>query len=105
MIFPVLVLWMRMLAVSPLTGAKPEIGRSLKRPLVKILGSGEACKTLSGAHVDLTYSAGRASGAAAKTLISRGSLPRVGCETGGGDYQPAVLTACARQRGEDSFDY
>ncbi len=43
----------------------PEIARSLKRPLIKILGSGEAYKTLNGGHVDLTYSAGRASGAAA----------------------------------------
>jgi acetyl-CoA C-acetyltransferase len=42
--------------------AKPEIARSLKRPLVKILGVGEAIKGQSGGDVDLTYSAGVWSG-------------------------------------------
>ena len=45
--------------------ARPDIARALKRPLVKILGSGEAYKTLSGGRVDLTVSAGRESGRAA----------------------------------------
>lgn len=43
----------------------PEIARSLNRPRIKIKGSGEAYKTLDGGRVDLTYSAARASGAAA----------------------------------------
>ncbi|WP_409019376.1 thiolase domain-containing protein [Brevundimonas vesicularis] len=43
----------------------PEIARSLNRPRVKIRGSGEAYKTLDGGRVDLTYSAAKASGAAA----------------------------------------
>lgn len=34
----------------------PEIAKSLKRPLVKVLGSGEAPKGLLGGKVDLTYS-------------------------------------------------
>ncbi|WP_295224577.1 thiolase domain-containing protein [uncultured Brevundimonas sp.] len=43
----------------------PEIAKSLNRPRIKIKGSGEAYKTLDGGRVDLTYSAARASGAAA----------------------------------------
>jgi acetyl-CoA C-acetyltransferase len=42
--------------------AKPEIARSLKRPLVKILGAGEAIKGQAGGDVDLTYSAAAWSG-------------------------------------------
>jgi acetyl-CoA C-acetyltransferase len=45
--------------------ARPEIAKSLKRPLVKLLGAGEAVKGQLGGHVDLTYSAARFSGAAA----------------------------------------
>ena len=41
---------------------KPEIARSLKRPLVKVIGVGEAAKNQSGGEVDLTYSAARWSG-------------------------------------------
>ena len=35
---------------------KPEIAKSLKRPLVKIIGAGEAMKGQMGGKVDLTYS-------------------------------------------------
>jgi acetyl-CoA C-acetyltransferase len=42
--------------------ARPDIARALRRPLVKIRGSGEAYKTLNGGRIDLTYSAGRDSG-------------------------------------------
>jgi len=44
---------------------RPEIARSLKRPLVRIRGAGEAVKHTAGGTIDLTYSAGRFSGAAA----------------------------------------
>ena len=40
----------------------PEIARSLKRPLVAVLGAGEAVKHGRAGAVDLTYSAGRVSG-------------------------------------------
>ncbi len=43
----------------------PTIARTLKRPLVKVLGCGEAIKHQSGGNIDLTYSAGVWSGAAA----------------------------------------
>ncbi|MBL6456198.1 thiolase domain-containing protein [Belnapia sp. T6] len=43
----------------------PEIARSLKRPLVKVLGAGESMKGQMGGDVDLTYSAGVRSGPAA----------------------------------------
>ena len=43
----------------------PEIARSLKRPLVKVLGAGESMKGQMGGEVDLTYSAGVRSGPAA----------------------------------------
>ncbi|MCO6415424.1 thiolase domain-containing protein [Siccirubricoccus sp. KC 17139] len=43
----------------------PEIARSLKRPLVKVLGAGESIKGQMGGNVDLTYSAGVRSGPAA----------------------------------------
>ncbi len=36
--------------------AKPEIAKSLKRPLVKVIGAGEAPKHQMGGKVDLTYS-------------------------------------------------
>src|ERR1700690_122066 len=42
--------------------AKPEIAKSLKRPLVKVIGVGEAPKNQMGGAGDLTYSAARWSG-------------------------------------------
>jgi acetyl-CoA C-acetyltransferase len=43
--------------------AKPEIAKSLKRPLVKVIGTGEAIKhQMGGRDLDLTFSAGRWSG-------------------------------------------
>ena len=44
---------------------RPEIARSLKRPLVKVLGAGESMKGQMGVDVDLTYSAAVRSGPAA----------------------------------------
>ncbi len=44
---------------------RPEIAKSLKRPLVKLIGAGEATKGQMGGAVDLTYSAARTSCAAA----------------------------------------
>jgi acetyl-CoA C-acetyltransferase len=41
---------------------RPEIARSLKRPLVSVLGAGEAVKGQGGGHVDLTYSGAAWSG-------------------------------------------
>jgi acetyl-CoA C-acetyltransferase len=43
----------------------PEIAKSLKRPLVKVLGAGESMKGQMGGDVDLTYSAAVRSGPAA----------------------------------------
>jgi acetyl-CoA C-acetyltransferase len=43
----------------------PEVAKSLKRPLVKVIGAGEAPKGQLGGAVDLTYSGARYSGAAA----------------------------------------
>ncbi|WP_119422395.1 thiolase domain-containing protein [Desertibaculum subflavum] len=40
----------------------PEIAKSLKRPLVRVIGTGEAIKHVNGGQVDLTYSGARASG-------------------------------------------
>jgi acetyl-CoA C-acetyltransferase len=45
--------------------AHPDIAKTLKRPLVKIRGTGEAVKGQLGGKVDLTYSAARFSGASA----------------------------------------
>ncbi len=45
--------------------ARPEIARSLKRPLVRVMGAGEAYKGQRGGEVDLTWSAARLSGPAA----------------------------------------
>jgi acetyl-CoA C-acetyltransferase len=45
--------------------ARPEIAKSLKRPRVKIIGTGEAPKHTMGGKVDLTYSGARWSGAIA----------------------------------------
>jgi len=45
--------------------ARPEIARQLKRPLVKILGAGEAPKGQNGGRVDLTTCAAALSGPAA----------------------------------------
>jgi len=44
---------------------KPEIARSLKRPLVSLLGAGEAVKHQMGGKIDLTYSGAVWSGPAA----------------------------------------
>ena len=44
---------------------RPEIARDLKRPVVNVLGTGEAVKGQAGGKVDLTYSASAWSGAAA----------------------------------------
>jgi len=44
---------------------KPEVARRLKRPLVKVLGAGEAVKHQMGGQIDLTYSGARWSGPAA----------------------------------------
>ena len=44
---------------------RPEIARSLKRPLVQLLGAGEAIKGQLGGQVDLTWSAAALSGPAA----------------------------------------
>ena len=44
---------------------RPEVARSLKRPLVKVLGAGEAVKGQSKGRVDLTYSGAAWSGPAA----------------------------------------
>jgi acetyl-CoA C-acetyltransferase len=44
---------------------RPEIARSLKRPLVKVIGSGEAVKGQNGGDVDLVRTAAAWSGAAA----------------------------------------
>ncbi|RYY61650.1 MAG: thiolase domain-containing protein, partial [Comamonadaceae bacterium] len=44
---------------------RPEIARSLGRPLVAVIGAGEAIKGQAGGRVDLSYSAARASGQAA----------------------------------------
>ncbi len=41
---------------------RPEIARNLKRPLVKVIGTGEAVKGLRGGDVDLTHSAAAQSG-------------------------------------------
>ena len=43
----------------------PDIAKSLKRPVVNVLGAGEAIKGTLGGHVDLTWSAARFSGATA----------------------------------------
>jgi acetyl-CoA C-acetyltransferase len=45
--------------------ARPEIAKSLKRPLVRIKGAGETVKHQAGGRIDLTYSGGRDSGATA----------------------------------------
>ncbi len=45
--------------------AHPDVAKSLKRPLVKVRGAAEAVKGLNGGKVDLSYSAGRFSGARA----------------------------------------
>jgi len=44
---------------------RPEIARGLKRPLINVLGAGEAVKGQAGGRIDLTWSASRWSGAAA----------------------------------------
>ena len=42
--------------------ARPEIARSLKRPLVKLIGAGETIKGLDGGDIDVTYCGARWSG-------------------------------------------
>jgi acetyl-CoA C-acetyltransferase len=44
---------------------RPEIARQLRRPLVRVIGTGEAVKGQSGGRIDLTWSATAWSGAAA----------------------------------------
>jgi acetyl-CoA C-acetyltransferase len=44
---------------------RPEIARSLKRPVVNVLGAGETIKGQNGGRVDLTYSGAAVSGPAA----------------------------------------
>lgn len=44
---------------------RPEIARTLKRPLVKVIGAGEAVKHQMGGRIDLTYSGAVRSGATA----------------------------------------
>ena len=44
---------------------RPEVARELKRPVVSVLGAGEACKHSNGGRIDLTHSAGVHSGARA----------------------------------------
>ncbi len=58
---------------------RPEIARSLKRPLVKVIGAGEHIKGQNGGDVDLTYSAGIASGKAAfeEAGVSRADIKYV----------------------------
>jgi acetyl-CoA C-acetyltransferase len=41
---------------------RPEIARALKRPVINLLGAGEAIKGQMGGHVDLTYSGAAVSG-------------------------------------------
>ncbi|MEP7101841.1 MAG: thiolase domain-containing protein [Burkholderiales bacterium] len=41
---------------------RPEIAKALKRPVINLLGAGEAIKGQSGGHVDLTYSGAAVSG-------------------------------------------
>ncbi|HMM77912.1 MAG TPA: thiolase domain-containing protein [Gammaproteobacteria bacterium] len=43
----------------------PEIARELRRPIVRVLGAGEAVKHSNGGAIDITYSAGAWSGAQA----------------------------------------
>ena len=45
--------------------ARPEIARSLKRPVVSVRGAGEAVKHVDGGRIDLTYTGARFSGARA----------------------------------------
>src|SRR5262249_38823945 len=44
---------------------RPEIAKSLKRPLVKVIGAGEAVKHQRGGEIDITYSGAVWSGSAA----------------------------------------
>jgi acetyl-CoA C-acetyltransferase len=46
---------------------RPEIAKTLTRPLVKVIGAGEASKHQCGGEIDLTYSGAVFSGAAAFT--------------------------------------
>ena len=52
---------------------RPEIARSLRRPLVKVLGAGEAVKHADAGDLDITWSAGRWS--AAKAFEEAGVTP------------------------------
>ena len=53
---------------------RPEIARSLARPLVRVRGAGEARKGQAGGEVDLTYSGALWSGPAA--FAEAGSRPQ-----------------------------
>ena len=55
--------------------ARPEIAKSLKRPLVKIIGAGEATKHQMGGKVDLTYSGARVVGPGAPSRKPASSPP------------------------------
>src|SRR5258708_34933696 len=73
---------------------KPEIAKSLKRPLVKVIGVGEAPKNQSAGAVDLTYSAARWSGPPAWEMAggARTDIKDApGCDTL--TTTPAVLNA------------
>ncbi len=45
--------------------ARPEIARTLNKPVINLLGAGCSIKALNGGKIDLTYTAGRFSGPAA----------------------------------------
>jgi len=45
--------------------ARPEIARSLKRPIVKVIGCGQTMNTTQGGYLDLTRTGAQVSGAAA----------------------------------------
>src|SRR4030095_1681033 len=57
--------WLSAYGGGPLMVARPEIARQLKRPLVKVRGTGEAPKHAMGGNIDLTWSAAAWSGPAA----------------------------------------
>jgi acetyl-CoA C-acetyltransferase len=58
---------------------KPEIAKRLKRPLVKVLGAGEAVKHQQGGKIDLTYTGARWSGpiAFAEANVTPGDIKYV----------------------------
>jgi len=52
---------------------RPEVARSLRRPVVRVIGAGEAIKHCAGGHIDMTYSAAAWSGPTA--FKSAGIMP------------------------------